>query len=74
MVTRFNITSCQPHHPITIGEKLRHEMQREARRLLSEWKISVSHCRRTEIARQISAINLLLGMDVEDRIGRSADD
>jgi hypothetical protein len=53
---------------IILGPKLRTEMLRESRRLTAQW-MSVNHPRRTELARQISAIALLLGEDIEPRIG-----
>lgn len=60
--------------PIVIGPKLRAEMRREANRLWRMWRVTISTSRRQEIARQLAAINLLLGRDLEPSIGRRADD
>ena len=64
----------EPPRPLVIGPKLRKEMLREARRLWRVWRITVSVSRRQEIARQLAAINLLLGEDLEPTIGRTHDE
>jgi hypothetical protein len=53
-----------------INGKVRAAMERESRRLTQQWRLSVSHERRSELARQICAISTLLGRDTQPRIAK----
>lgn len=66
-MTNQPITSSRP---VMLGFRLRSEMERECGRLWRQWRLTVSHSNRQEIAQKINAIQLLLGHDNEKLIGR----